>query len=424
MSGIFSFGHNSDQTMHGDFMGFVIDEESLLSLRGWVERQGYPQASVQQGGPDMFAQMLESSAPPKMAIVDIDGHADPVSATARLVSICGNECRLIIVGSANDVKLYHRIVAAGGVDYLVKPLASEVLNQALAAALRGSIGGSRPDVKEARLITFIGARGGVGTTTIALNVGWILAHEADRTVSLFDLDLQFGTSSLSLDLEPGRGLRDIVSSPHRVDALMIASSTVPESENFSILGAEEAIDEVVLIEGSAITALMKEMKSNFDIIIVDLPRHMFASHKRLLAASQEIVLVSDMTLAGIRDTLRIKSALASLGSTARVTIVASRANASGAGHIDRAVFEKGIQGKVDATIGEDAATITVAANSGKALGETAPRAVLTKTVRDLALRLANIDEKTIEKPSFLDKLLGGNKKKGKHPGAGGERSQK
>ena len=144
---------------------------------------------------------------------------------------------------------------------------------------------------------------------------------------------------------PGRGLRDIVSSPHRVDALMIASSTVPESDNFSILGAEEAIDEVVPIEGSAITALLKEMRSNFDFIIVDLPRHMFASHKRLLATSQEIVIVSDLTLAGIRDTLRIKSALVSLGCTARITIVASRTNASGAGHIDRAAFEKGDAGQ-------------------------------------------------------------------------------
>ncbi|MGB9152001.1 MAG: AAA family ATPase [Alphaproteobacteria bacterium] len=424
MSGIFSFGHSSDQTMHGDFMSFVTDEESLASLRGWAERQGYPQATVQQGGPDMFAQMLESSAPPKMVIVDMDGQIDPVASTARLVSLCGGDCRLIVVGSANDVALYRRVLTAGAVDYLVKPLSPETLNQALAAALRGNVGGGKPDVKEARLITFIGARGGVGTTTIALNVGWFLAHEFNRTVTLFDLDLQFGTSSLSLDLEPGRGLRDIVSSPHRVDALMIASSTVPESDNFSILGAEEAIDEVVPIEGSAITALLKEMRNNFDFIIVDLPRHMFASHKRLLATSQEIVIVSDLTLAGIRDTLRIKSALVSLGSSARITIVASRTNASGAGHIDRAVFEKGMQGKIDASVAEDAATIATAANSGKALGATAPRATLTKSLRDLAMRLGNVDEMAVKKVSFLDKLIAGNKKKGKRDASGGGQGKK
>jgi pilus assembly protein CpaE len=417
MSGIFSLGHSSDSMMNGDFMGFVTDDASLMSLRGWAERQGYPHATVQQGGPDMFAQMLESSSPPKMAIVDIDGQTDPAAITARLTSLCGGDCRLIVVGSANDVALYRRILNAGALDYLVKPLSPETLNQALAAALRGPVGGGKPEIKEAHLITFIGARGGVGATTAAMNIGWLLAHEFNRTVSLFDLDLQFGTSSLSLDLEPGRGLRDIVSSPHRVDALMIASSTVPESENFSILGAEEAIDEVVLTESSAITALLKEMKSNFDVIIVDLPRHMLAAQKRLLTTSQEIVIVSDLTLAGIRDTLRIKSALHNLGSTARLTIVASRAGASGAGHIDRAIFEKGIQGKIDAVLMEDVAIVSTAANSGKALGATAPRAALTKALRDLALRLANIDGTTVQKPpSVWDKFLGS--AKGKRAGGG------
>jgi len=413
MSGIFSFGQNTDQVMHGEFMGFVIDDDSLLSLRAWAERQGYPQASAQQGGADMFAQMLEASPPPKMVIVDVDGQVDPAATTARLVNLCGSDCRLIIVGSANDVSLYRRITHAGAVDYLVKPLSPEILNQSLAAALRGPSGGKTNVKEEARVIAFIGARGGVGATTTALNVGWLMAHELNRNVALFDLDLQFGTSSLALDLSPGRGLRDIVSSPHRVDALMIASSITPESENFSVLGAEEAVDEVVLVDGGAITALLKEMKGNFDIIAVDLPRAMIATHKRMLMNAQEIVLISDLTLAGIRDTLRIKSCLTSLGCNARMTIVASRTNAAGVGHVDRATFEKSVQAKIDVLIVEDPVSLAAASNSGKALGEAAPKALITKAMRDLARRLANIEESEIKKPSFWNKLLSDGKDKKK-----------
>jgi pilus assembly protein CpaE len=418
MSGIFSFGSSNDAAMHGEFMGFVIDDVSLISLRDWAERQGYPQATVQQGGPDMFAQMLESAAPPKMAIVDIDGQTDPGGIAMRMVSLCGGECRLVIVGSANDVTLYRKVLMSGAVDYLVKPLSPEILNQALSAALRGQ-GGNKPDVKEARIITFIGSRGGVGASTIALNIGWMVAHDLKRSIILLDLDLQFGTSSLALDLEPGRGLRDIVGSPHRVDALMIASSIVPESDLFSVLGAEEAVDEFVQMDGGAITALLKEMKSNFDTVLVDLPRSLLAGQKRLLAASHEIVIVSDLTLAGIRDTLRIKSSIASLGCEARVSIVASRTNASGAGQIDRVTFEKGIQGKIDATIVEDAASLAAAANAGKALGVSAPRAAPTKALRELAIRLSKIEEKAQAKPSLFSKLFGGDKKKDK----GGVRSK-
>jgi len=414
MSGLFSMGHADEPIMHGEFMGFVLDDDSLLSLRGWAERQGYPQAVAQQGGLDMFAQLLESAAPPKMAIVDVDGQADPAATTSRLVTLCGGDCRLVIVGSKNDVTLYRRILNAGAVDYLVKPLTQEILNQALAAALKRSVGASKLEAKEAKVIVFLGARGGVGTSLTALNVSWIMAHELKQNVTLFDLDLSFGTSALALDVDPGHGLRDIVSSPNRVDALMIASSLVTESDNFSLLSAEEAVDEITPVDNSAIAALIKEMKGNFDIISVDLPRSMIATQKRLLSSAHEIVVISDLTLAGIRDTLRIKNSLTSLGCTAKITLAAARANASGAGQITRATFEKGIKGTVDLIIPEDVSAVTTAANSGKALGAIAPRATITKTLREFASKLAEVEDGTQNgkaSASFWNKLTSDGKHK-------------
>ena len=152
---------------------------------------------------------------------------------------------------------------------------------------------------------------------------------------LIDLDMQFGTSALALDLETGRGLRDIVSSPHRVDGLMIASSITVESDLFSVLSAEEAVDEQVEIDSSAIAALLKEMKSNFDFVVVDLPRHLIAAQKRLLSSAHQIVLVTELSLSGIRDTLRIRSSIQSLGFAGKVLVVASRVDTS-SGPIDQA----------------------------------------------------------------------------------------
>lgn len=402
-----SFG-NGNTLMNGEFMGFVVDDASIVALRGWAERQGHPAATVQQGGPDMFAQMLESATPPRLAVVDVDGQSDPVSTAARLAGMCGRECRLVIIGSVNDVALYRRIVGAGAADYLVKPLTAEQINQSLAAALRGP-SAAQPTVKESRIVTVIGARGGVGASTIALNLGWIMAHELGLTAALLDLDLQFGTSALALDLEPGRGLRDIVGSPQRVDNLMITSSMVAESENFSVLGAEEAVDEIIHMDGGAITALLKEMKSSVDVMIIDMPRHMIAAQKRAVMAAHEIVIVSDMSLTGIRDTLRIKNALIGLGCPATITLVTARTNAAGVGQIDRAVFEKGVQAKIDASIAEDSTAFTAASNSGKALAETAPRASVTKVLRELAGRLAKVEQPATGKTSLLGKFFGGRK---------------
>jgi pilus assembly protein CpaE len=406
--------------MHGEFMGFAADDNSIAVLRGWAERQGFPAATVQSGGPDLFAQMLETASPPKLAIIDCDGQVDPVSVAARLVSLCGPENKLIIIGTANDVDLYRRMLGAGVVDYLVKPLSSETLNQAMAAALRGAVGG-KAEAKDAKIVVMIGVRGGTGASTVAVNTGWMLAHELKLNCALLDLDLQFGTSALALDLEPGRGLRDIVSSPHRVDGLMIASSMVSESDNFSVLGAEEAVDEAVLMDGGAVTALLKEMRGNFDFLIVDLPRHLLAVQKRLLTAAHEIVLVTELSLAGIRDTLRIKTALNALGCTATLTVVAARVGSHHPGQINQAAFEKGAQMKIDLVIPEDDKVLAEASNSGKALGAVSRNAPVTKALFSLAQKLSGKTEAPKNAGGgggLWSKLSGGDGKKTKKKDGG------
>ncbi len=391
--------------MHGEFMAFVHDEASANLLRGWAGRQGFPDAVVQIGGPDMFAQMLEEASPPKMAVVDVDGPGDQAAIAARLVSLCGPDCKLVIIGSANDVTLYRKMISAGAVDYLVKPLAADMVGQALTAALRGNAAGK--EAHEARLITVIGSRGGVGASTIAVNVAWLMAHQLKLNTVLLDLDMQFGTSALSLDLEPGRGLRDIVSSPHRVDGLMIASSIVAESEHLSVLGAEEAVDDHVTMDSGAISALLKEMMGNFDCVIVDLPRHLIASQKRLLASAHEIIIATELSLAGIRDTLRIKTALNAMGSNATVTVVASRTGQARIGHVDLNAFEKGAQIKINLQIPEEPKTVMLAANSGKALGEVAKNAGITKAMLNLAHKVSGAlhEDHVHEGSPFLHKLL-------------------
>lgn len=414
MSGRNTFSQSGDDgsVMHGEFMAFVMDDESLLTLRIWTTKQGYPPATVQLAGPDLFAQMLGASAPPKLAVIDIDGLDNPAATMARLTSLCGAECRMIVIGSANDVTLYRQILGAGALDYLVKPLTDALLNQAMAAALRGG-SLSKPGAKECRIIVMIGARGGVGASTIAINVGWLMAHEMNLTGALLDLDLQFGTSSLALDLEPGHGLRDIVNSPHRVDSLMIASSMVAESERFSVLAAEEAVDEFAPIDSSAITALLKEMRNNLDFIIVDLPRHELPGQKRLLTAAHEIVVITELSLAGIRDALRIKTALKTLDCTGTISMVVSRVGSSRPGQLDQPAFEKGAQSKVDCVVPEDPKTIAGCANIGKALGAVAKTAQITKTLSTLAKKLSGQtedDSKTPKKGGGLWQKLSGSDK--------------
>lgn len=373
-------------SMHTDFMAFTNDEVSLAVLQGWAERQGFPPDTVKKGGPDLFTTLLESDAPPKLVFIDFDNHDEPVQVAARLVSLCGPASKLVGLGSANDVTLYRNMLSAGIFDYLVKPLTPENLTQAMLSATQEG-GGKGAARKEAKTIVVIGVRGGVGASTIATNTAWLLAHEQKKKTVLLDIDLQYGTSALSLDIEPGHGLRDVVSSPQRVDNLMIAGATINESDTFAVLSAEESIEEVVHVDPYAIIALIKEMRVSHQAVIIDMPRHMIATQKRVLATAHEIVLVTEMSLVGIRDTLRIRTTLKNLGSGARITQIGSRVGPSHPAAVDEATFTKGAGAKIDFVLPDDPKNLAAASNAGKTLGTIAAHAPVTNVLRELATYL-------------------------------------
>lgn len=369
-------------SMHTEFMAFVNDEETAAPIRSWAEKQGFPVDCVRVGGADLFATLLESDAPPKVVLIDLDNQEQPARIATRLVTLCGTASRLIALDSANDVTLFRSLIAAGFADYLLKPLTPEVLTGAVQSAARGT--GAAAGASEAKNIVFIGVRGGVGASTLAVNTAWVLAHEMKKKTVLLDLDLQYGTSALALDIEPGHGLRDVVSSPQRVDSLMIAGAMVNEDANLGVLSAEETIEDLIHVDPNAITALLKEMRTSHQALIVDMPRHMVATQKRVLATAHEIVLVSEMSLAGIRDCLRIRTTLKGLGSAARVTLVSAPVGPNHPAAVDEAAFAKGAQAKIDFLIPDDHKNVTAASNAGKMLPALASGAPVTKAIRDLA----------------------------------------
>lgn len=401
--------------MNSEFMAFVNDETTASSVREWALRQGFPLDTVRIGGADLFSALLESDPPPKLALIDLDNQEQPIQIAARLVSLCGPASHLIAVGSANDVQLYRSMLAAGLSDYLVKPLSPELLTQAMIMATSDKGAGGPGSPKEAKTIVILGVRGGAGASTIATNISWLIAHELKKKCALLDLDLQYGTSALALDLEPGHGLRDIVSSPQRVDALMISGALVPESDNLSILSAEESIDDLVHVDSNAIAALVKEMRITYQAIIVDLPRYLVPSQKRLLATAHEVVLVTEMSLVGIRDTLRLRAMLKGLGASARITQIAARVGPAHPAAVDEAAFAKGAGAKIDFILPDDPKNVASASNAGKMLAAVASAAPLTKSLRDLTAHLLGpaISEPKEDKKTtgLIGMLLSGMKEK-------------
>jgi pilus assembly protein CpaE len=311
---------------------------------------------------------------------------------------------VVAVGLANDVSLYRQLIAMGVSDYLVKPVSSAVLAEAILAATAGEP--EAPETSQqrraARLVSMIGARGGVGVTTLALSVGWLLAQE--QRVVVLDLDLHFGSAALSLDLEVGRGLNEILTNPDRIDSLLIGAAMTKAGERLQLLGAEEPLENDIDSGQAGMAALLGEFSGAADFVLIDTPRSLNGLCRQTLAAADVIAIVTDLSLPAMRDTRRLL-ALAKAQRTRVQTLVIANRVAGAPGEVGRADFERGIGAKIDVVVPLDSKAATVAVERGRTLAESARNPATLAALQSLSAALTG-GGPVAAKPSLISKLLG------------------
>lgn len=355
--------------------------------RAAASEMGFPSDAVQDGGIVEAINRIEPGNSPKKVMVDISRSLDPEGDVTRLVRKMGPSNSLIVLGASNDVSVFRKMVALGAQDYLVKPMTAELFTDAVenvdkqAAAVQAATSG--------KLTVVIGVRGGTGASTIATNLAWIMANEEKMATALLDLDLHFGTTTLSLDVESGGGFREALENPHRLDKLFLDSAITRASDKLAVLGTEEPIEEFVDVNPDSIDALIGEISQDYQQIIVDLPRHLLPTQGALLASADTVVLVSDQTLAGIRDINRITQAMTSLSTKGRIVKVVSRVGSERAAQVAKNDFQKALEEPAEYFVPEDAKTLTVCANAGKSIASVNAKAPITKVLRELAADLSD-----------------------------------
>ena len=355
------------------FTAFVCDEATADMLRPVAVEHGWSPEKVNKGGLRNAVQSLSVSASPNILFVDLTESADPLNDINALAEVCEPGTIVIAAGQVNDVRLYRDLVASGIHDYLLKPFTVDQLRDTFAHAqsiLSGPRGEAQAD-KPHVLTAVIGVRGGVGASTIATSLAWLLGEKAHRSTALLDLDVHFGTGSLALDLEPGRGLTDAIENPSRIDGLFIERAMVRANERLSVLSAEAPINQPMMTDGSAFFQLQEEMKNAFESTVMDLPRHMLINYPHMVHDAHVAVVVSELTLAATRDTIRILAWLKSNAPQTKVIVVSNRVPSGGALEISRKDFEQSIERGVDIVFPDDGKSAAQAAKLGKPMAEIA-----------------------------------------------------
>src|SRR6188474_2450641 len=367
------------------FTAFVCDDATADMLRPVAVEHGWSPEKVNKGGLRNAVQSLSVSASPTILFVDLSESADPLNDINALAEVCEPGTVVIASGQVNDVRLYRDLVASGIHDYLLKPFTVDQLRDTFAHAqmiLSGPRGEAQAD-KPHVMTAVIGVRGGVGASTIASSLAWLLGERAHRSTALLDLDIHFGTGALALDLEPGRGLTDAIENPSRIDGLFIERAMVRATEKLCVLSAEAPLNQSILTDGSAFFQLQEEIRHAFEGTVIDLPRNMLVQFPHLVNDVQAVIVVVEFTLASARDTIRLLSWLKTNAPAAQPLIVANKMQ-PGVSEISKADFEASIERKINYAIPFDQRAAANAAKLGQTFADANRATKSSQVIRDIA----------------------------------------
>ena len=388
------------------FAAYVIDDDSREVVAQAAAEAGIANPAVAAGNIAEAIRRLSNAPTPQLLIVDLSGSADPMADIGALADACDEGTRVLAIGDVNDIALYRALVGFGVQDYLVKPLDAAALAASLGRAKDGPQATAEPSAPTTgRIVAVVGARGGVGATTIAVNIAWMLAHEQHKRVALVDLDLFFGSCGLTLDLEMGRGFREALENPSRIDGLFIERAMIRASENLFVLSAEEALDYAIAFDPSAIELLLGHLRRDFQAVVVDLPRFGARTQTAIMTPPCSIVLVSEPSLAGMRDTQRLVKLFTSLAPKAELSVVLNRVGANKGAELALADFEAGAETKASVIVPFEPKILAATAGTGKPLAKVANGAKSTAALRALSVRTGGSAQQRPAQPPVWQKWL-------------------
>ncbi|WP_395672814.1 CpaE family protein [Phenylobacterium sp.] len=385
------------------FLALVADEVTREAARQAAAQLGWPTAAVRAGGLQAAIRTLAQGASPAVLLVDVTGVDDVVVAFDALADVCEPGVRVVAIGAENDVGLYRRLVALGVADYLAKPVSADALAAALqpSSPARPARAGAGPGL---RSVAVVGARGGAGATSVAAALGWALSQTHGRRTVLLDLDLQCGALALSLDIEPGRGLSEILAAPDRIDALLVGSAAAHAGDRLRVLAAEEPLDADVPVDAGGLEALVGALRDTSDALVMDVPHRLDRLGRAAIAAADVTVVVTDLSLPGLRDSRRLVALARSLRPNGEIVLVANRVGGV-AGEAPRTEFEKALGEALEFVVPADPKTAAAAAEQGKTMIEVAAEGPAGKALQSLAERLSGARPVAAEPASWLQRLL-------------------
>lgn len=355
---------------------------------------------------DVFQQLVERTLP-DIGIIGID--SDPGNAVS-LVQTLASRCpsvKIVVASAERDVNFVLGVMRRGAKDVVPLPLDKVGLVEVLE-----NLGIDDPERKKrrvgARVLAFTGVRGGVGCTSLAINVGWIWAQAEFQNVVLVDLDLVTGDADVCLDVIPDFTLMDMALQIEKVDKMWIDRALCThEPSKLRLLPHPLSLQESGTLESQQVDRVINLLRRNFTHILLDLSKGFSSIDFTAMNLADEIVVVMQPDLHSINNVIRLIKSLDEGWPTlsAKLRLVANRVGAEGS--IPMARAEEAIGRPIAFQIPNDSRTMMGLRNSNSTLAKFAARSKLCLAVTSMANALVSAASSTAYSPSSNSGPKGG-----------------
>lgn len=375
-----------DSTMKSVLRLAIVDpndaaRDSLKSLLLGMERV-WLEAECSQY--DFFADVVAQTTP-DVGVVAMDTDAEKALALVEELHQSAPECSILVVSGSTDGQLILRAMRAGAKEFLSLPLYPEDLAQALDRIGVSAVApGKTSNSSGSTVLAIAGATGGVGTTSLAVNLGCILAEDVANSVVLVDLDLCLGDADVCLDTIPDFTLIDVAQNAGRMDFTLLKRSLTKHSSGLFLLPRPVQLSDADEIAPEDLSKIIGLLRATFSHVILDLSKSYGAIDRVALSAADQVLLLTQLDLPCLRNIVRLMMSFNEMDNLSdKIKVLINRA-----GKDDQQISFK----KAQETIGReifwqmpnDYRVMVEVRNNGIPLTEQAPKAAITQSIRKLA----------------------------------------
>ena len=337
---------------------------------------------------EFFADVVEQSNPDAVMIC-MDGGPDRAIALMEKIRSSAPDCLIFAVSSSTDGQMILKSIRAGAREFLPLPIDVEEMHNALQRALQSKYGSGDNRARGCKVIAVAGATGGVGCTSIAVNIGCNLARKPENSVALVDLDLALGDADVFLDSIPDYSLVDVTENVSRLDFQLLRKSLSKHSSGLYLLPRPVQLQDLDLINPDSLRRVFGLLRASFSHVVIDMSKSFSHVDLTALEMSNEIVMMVQLDLPCLRNMVRLLMSLQQMESIRdKIKVVVNRAGLE-SGQISLKKAKETIGREVFFQIPNDYRTMVEMRNNGQPLIEQAPKAAITLAVSQLTELLDN-----------------------------------